>query len=231
MFQTKTYQDSQNSPAAPRKAPSRALEWLWQNLRDVRRPHILDCGPVYQATLDVLLKRGAKLYFTDLVALALQSDSKFIRRRSKRTVFLIDEFLKNLPPIPPDALSAIACWHLLDLLPRDALPVLVAKLWSYVRPDGVLFCLLRKPYLANGADTRWWFDSLMVLGSDVESKAPFPHPALTNREVEWLVPSGSYNRWPTRCGKEQSDLHFPSRSSARTWGALLSEVRHLGLTP
>ena len=109
MYRAKTYQDSQKFSAAPPAAPSRALEWLWQNLRDVRRPHILDCGPVYQATLDVLLKRGAKLYFTDLVTLARQSDPKFMRRLGKRTVFLIDEFLENLPPIPPDSLSAIAC--------------------------------------------------------------------------------------------------------------------------
>jgi len=203
MFGAKTYQDSQNSSADPPAARSRALEWLWQNLRDVRRPHILDCGPVYQATLDVLLKRGAKLYFTDLVTLARQSDSKFIRPLGKRTVFLIDEFLENLPPIPPDALSAIACWHLLDLLPRDALPGLVAKLWSYIRPGGVLFCLLREPYLANGAETRWWFDSLMVLGSDVESKALFPHPALTNREIERLVPSGNVKTFLTRFARRE----------------------------
>ena len=203
MYRTKTYQDSQKSSAAHPATPSRALEWLWQNLRDVRRPYILDCGPVYQATLDVLLKRGAKLYFTDLVALARQSDSKYIRQQFKRTVFLIDEFLENLPPIPPDALSAIACWHLLDLLPRDALPGLVAKLWSYIRPGGVLFCLLREPYLANGAETRWWFDSLMVLGSDVESKALFPHPALTNREIERLVPSGNVKTFLTRFARRE----------------------------
>ena len=203
MLQTRTHQDSQKSSAAHPATPSRALEWLWQNLRDVRRPYILDCGPVYQATLDVLLKRGAKLYFTDLVTLARQSDSKFIRRRGKGTVFLIDQFLENLPPIPPDALCAIACWHLLDLLPRDALPGLVAKLWSYIRPGGVLFCLLREPYLANGAETRWWFDSLMVLGSDVESKAPFPHPALTNREVERLVPGGNVKTFLTRSARRE----------------------------
>ena len=203
MFGAKTYQDSQNSSADPPAARSRALEWLWQNLRDVRRPHILDCGPVYQATLDVLLKRGAKLYFTDLVALARQSDSKYIRQQFKRTVFLIDEFLENLPPIPPDALSAIACWHLLDLLPRDALPGFVTKLWSYIRPGGVLFCLLREPYLAKGAETRWWFDSLMVLGSDVESKAPFLHPALTNREVERLVPGGNVKTFLTRSARRE----------------------------
>jgi hypothetical protein len=158
---------------------------------------------VYQATLDVLLKRGAKLYSADLVTLARQSDSKFIQRLGKRTVFLIDEFLENLPSIPPDTLSVIACWHLLDLLPRDALPGLVTKLWSYIRPGGVLFCLLREPYLANGAETRWWFDSLKVLGSDGENKAPFPHPALTNREIERLVPSGNVKTFLTRSARRE----------------------------
>jgi hypothetical protein len=176
---------------------------LWQNLREVKHPHILDCGPAYQATLDVLLKRGAKVYIADLITLARQSDSRFIRRLGNRTVFLIDEFLEDLPPILPDSLSAIACWHLLDLLPRDALPGLVAKLWSYLRPGGVLFCLLREPYLATGAGTHWWFDSLMVLGSEVESKVPFPHPVLTNREVERLVPSGNVKTFLTRFSRRE----------------------------
>jgi hypothetical protein len=176
---------------------------LWQNLRDVKHPHILDCGPACQATLDVLLKRGTKVYIADLITLARQSDSRFICRLGKRTVFLIEEFLEDLPPILPDSLSAIACWHLLDLLPRDALPGLVAKLWSYLRPGGVLFCLLREPSLAHGAGTRWWFDSLMVLGSDVESKIRFPHPALTNREIERLVPNGNVKTFLTRFARRE----------------------------
>jgi hypothetical protein len=176
---------------------------LWQNFHDVKCPHILDCGPAYQATLDVLLKRGAKVYITDLVTLAWQSDPRFIRRLGKTTVFLIDDFLENLPPIPPNSLSAIACWHLLDLLPREALPGLVAKLWTYLRTGGVLFCLLREPYLANGAGTRWWFDSLKVLGSEAESKLLFPHPALTNREVERLVPSGNVKTFLTRAARRE----------------------------
>ena len=203
MFRTKPFQKSQAFSPTPRAVPSRALEWLWENLRDVKRPHILDCGRAYQATLDVLLKRGAKLYITDLVTLARQSDPKFIRPLGKTTVFLIDEFLKDLPPIPPDSLSAIASWHLLDLLPPEALPGLVAKLWSYIRPGGVLFCLLREPSLTNGAGTRWWFESLMVLGAEVESKAPFPYPALTNREIERLVPGGSVKTFLTRFARRE----------------------------
>jgi len=203
MHQGKTFQDSQKFSGALPAAPSPALEWLWQDLRDVRRPHILDCGPVYQATLDVLLKRGAKLYFTDLVGLARQSEAKFIRRLGKKAVFLVDEFLENLPPIPPEALCVVACWHLLDLLPRDVLPGFVERVWSYLRPGGILFCLLREPYLANGADMRWWFDSLTVLGSNVGSKAPFPHPALTNREVERLVPGGNVKTFLTRSARRE----------------------------
>jgi len=202
-LRTKTYQDSKKSPLAPPAAPSPALEWLWQSLRDVRHPHIFDCGHVYQATLDVLLKRGAKLYFTDLVGLARKSEADFIRRQGTRTVFLVDKFLENLPLIPPDTLSVVACWQLLDLLPRDVLPELVAKLWSYIRPGGVLFCLLREPYLSRGAGTRWWFDSLVVLGSDVEDKAPFPHPALSNREVERLVPGGDVKTFLTRSSRRE----------------------------
>jgi len=176
---------------------------LWQNFRDVKHPHILDCGGAHQATLDALLNRGSKLYITDLVTPAREFDPKFIRRLGKRTVFLIDDFLENLPTIPPDSLSAIACWHLLDLLPREALPDLVLKLWSYLRTGGVLFCLLREPCLANGARTRWWLESLLALRSDVESKHPFPYPALTNREIERLVPSGNVKTFLTRLARRE----------------------------
>jgi len=203
VFRTKTFQGSQDSSATPPAAPSRALEWLWQNFRDVKHPHILDCGGAHQATLDALLKRGSKLYITDLVTPAREFDPKFIRRLGKRTVFLIDDFLENLPTIPPDSLSAITCWHLLDLLPREALPDLVVKLWSYLRTGGVLFCLLREPCLANGAGTRWWLESLLAVRSDVESKHPFPYPALTNREIERLVPSGNVKTFLTRSARRE----------------------------
>jgi len=203
MFRAKTLRGSPGSSATASAAPSRALEWLWQDFRDVKRPRILDCGPAYQATLDVLLKRGAKLYLTDLITLARQAEPKFIHRLGKTTVFLLDNFIENLPPIPPESLSAIVCWHLLDLLPREALPGLVTKLWSYIRPGGVLFCLLREPSLTNGAGTRWWFESLITLGSDIESELPFLYPALTNREIERLVPGSNVKTFLTRSARRE----------------------------
>jgi hypothetical protein len=203
MFPTTTFFDSQGSRKTTPAAPSRALEWLWQNLRDVKRPHVLDCGPAHPTTIDVLLKRGSKLYVSDLIALARESDPKYIRRLGKTTTFLIDAFLEDIPSIPPDSLSVIACWHLLDLLPREAIPGLMTRFWSYLRTGGVLFCLLREPNLPNGAGTRWWLDSLTTLRSDPESKLPFPYPVLTNREIEHLVPGGNVKTFLTRSARRE----------------------------
>ena len=198
MFRTKTQQESHWSSTVSPLAPSRALDWMWQYLRDVPYPQILDCGPVRQATLDVLLKRGSKIYVADLLTPALNYKSRFVSEQDRTAVFLTDEFLKNLPPIPPGSLSVMTCWHLLDLLPRNALSDVVEKLWSYLRPGGVLFCLLREPQLADGAETAWWFHSLTVIASDEKGGVRFPHPALTNREIERLIPGGNVKTFLTR---------------------------------
>jgi len=203
MIPTKTSLDSQGSRKTPPAAPSRALEWLWQHLREVKHPHVLDCGPVHPATIDILLKRGCKLHISDLIAVARDADPKFLRRLGKTRIFLDDAFLDHIPPIPPDSLSVIACWHLLDLLPREALPGLLARCWSYLRTGGVLFCLLREPALAIGAGARWWLDSLLTLRSDAEDKLPFPYPVLTNRDIERLVPGGNVKTFLTRSGRRE----------------------------
>lgn len=182
---------------------SAALDWLWQHLRDVRRPQILDCGSVSQATVNVLLRRGAKLYVADLISALQRHDPAFWGRSRGTSVFLLDDFLAQVPRILPGALSAILCWHLFDLVPRDSLRTLVERLMSYLRPSGALFCLLREPYLAAGAETAWRLDSLTTLATDGEGSTPFPYPALTNREVERLVSPGSVKTFLTRSGRRE----------------------------
>ena len=139
-------------------------------------PTALSAVPSRQSTLDVLLLRGAKLYLSDLVTPAQQSNSVFWSRQGKTPVFLVDDFLAQIPPIPPESLSAICCWGLLDLLPHEALPPLVERFHSYLQPNGVLFSILREPQVTTGAETRWWFESLTVLGSSDTSRNPFPTP-------------------------------------------------------
>ncbi|MFZ0959434.1 MAG: hypothetical protein WAO35_00900 [Terriglobia bacterium] len=189
--------------AAASPATSHGLQWLWQHLSHLRHPDCLDCGPICQSTLDVLLLRGAKLYLSDLITPIQQSPADFWSRQTKTTVFLVDDFLAQIPPIPPDSLSLICCWGLLDMLPREALPKLVARFHSYLQPSGVLFSILREPHVGTGAHTRWWFESLTALGSSDTSQKPFLYPSLTNREMERLFPGGDVKTFLTRFGRRE----------------------------
>jgi len=203
MSPPKAQQPSSHSSPALSAPASPALEWLWQYLRDVRHPHLLDCGPISQASLNVFLKRGAKVYVADLLTPLLQGEPAYWTRNNKTILFRLDEFLKQLPPIAPDSLDIIFSWQLFDLLPRDVLGGLVERFWSYLKPGGMLFCLLREPYLPAGAGTSWSFESLTVLSPKVESCQPFPYPAVTNREVERLLPGGNVKTFLTRGARRE----------------------------
>ncbi len=202
MGQTKSQTDTRRTPPVS-PATSHGLQWLWQYLSHMRNPPILECGRVYQSTLDVLLLRGAKLYVADLVTPAQCNDPAFWSRQGKIPVFLTADFLAQLPPIPPESLAAICCWGLLDLLPREALPALVERLHSYLQPGGVLFGILREPQMTVGAGARWWFESLTALGVANDQQMAFPYPAVTNREVERLFPGGNVKTFLTRSGRRE----------------------------
>jgi hypothetical protein len=196
-------QEERAAAAAAAAGASRGLQWLWQNLSHLRHPYCFDCGPIRQSSLDVLLLRGAKLYLSDLITAAQQGNSAFWSQRGKTPGFLTGDFLAQIPPIPPGSLSAIFCWGLLDLLPREALPPLVECFHSYLQTGGVLFSILREPHTTTGADTRWWFESLTVLGSSGTTQKPFPYPALTNREMERLFPGGNVKTFLMRSGRRE----------------------------
>lgn len=182
---------------------SHALEWLWQDLSDVRRPRVLDCGKVSPPTLELLTRRGSKVYLVDLVSPLQRQDPALWDLSKKISVFRTSDFLAQLPDIPPDSLSAIFCWQVFDLIPREALPALVERLWSHLEPGGGLFCILREPELARGAETRWRLERLTHLVIDHEGHSPFPYPALTNRDIERLFASGSLKTFLTRAGRRE----------------------------
>ena len=202
MALTHSREDTPRNSLAP-PGLSHGLQWLWQHLVHDRHPHILECGPVQQPTLHVLLSRGVKLYVADLITPVQQNDAVFWSRQGKKPVFLSADCLAQLPAIPPESLSAICCWGLLDLLPHEALPSLLERFHSCLQPGGTLFCILREPQLAAGAEARWWFESLTVLGSDSSMQKPYPYPALTNREMERLFPGGNVKTFLTRSGRRE----------------------------
>jgi len=169
----------------------------------VNNPQVLDCGPVFQMTVDIVLRRHAKIHVADLVTVMLHDESKFWDRRGKVAVFRNDIFLEQFPEIPADSVSAVFGWHLLDLVPREMHQGLVDRWFSYLQPGGGLFCLLREPRLGTGSDTSWWLESLTTLGSGHEGRRPFSYPAITNREMERLVPEGSVKTFLTRSGRRE----------------------------
>ncbi len=187
--------------ASPLSSP--ALEWLWQYHRDVRRPHLVDCGVVRTATMDILLRRCGKLYVADLLSPLQSDDPKYWDRSGKVPVFLIEDFLTRVPPIPSGSIAAAFCWHLFDLIPRDGLPKIVDLLFSLLQPGGLIFCLLREPYLPTGADTDFRFENLTTLGTVGQANRHFPYPVLTTRELEKLVPAGSVKTFLTRSGRRE----------------------------
>lgn len=184
-------------------AISQGLDWLWQHLRDVRHPNILDCGPVSPATLQVLLRRGAKLYVTDLITPALEGDSRFWDRTGKIPVFRTSAFLDQLPQTGEGSLTAILCWNLLDFVPRDSLPAVVDRLFSLLEPLGIIFILLREPSRSVGVERRWWLEALASLRNEVDAKKAFPYPPITNREIERLLPDASIKSFLTRSGRRE----------------------------
>lgn len=194
---------ARQAPSTAAGPPSRALEWLWQHLKDTRNPRVLDLGPVSQATLDVLVRRGAKLYVADLITPARRGDPELWDRTHKQPVFRLAEFLTHIPAIPAESLSAIFCWHLFDLLPRDSLAGVIERLCSFLRPGGGLFCLLREPLLAAGAETDWWLESSIGLTSTGDGRAPFPYPAVTNRDMERLAAACSTKTFLSKSGRRE----------------------------
>lgn len=183
--------------------PSHGLEWLWQQLRDVRRPHILDCGPLRQTTLDVLLKRGVKLYVGDIISSLQRGNPKFWDKTQKVPRFLTQVLLEQIPNLEAGSQDGVFCWHLLDLVPAEAVEPTVDRLFSLLKPGGILFAIIRQPYLAEGSDTVCWLDGLNSIQTAPEGKKPFAYPVITNRVVENLFPAGSVKIFLTRVGRRE----------------------------
>lgn len=182
---------------------SPALEWLWQHLRDQRHPRILDCETAHSSTLNVLLRRGAKVYVAGVLPHLRHGDPELWDRSRKVPVFRVENLLGLFPKIPAGSLAAILAWHLLDQVPHESVSALVERLYAFLQPGGMLFCLLRQPYLKTGADITWWLESLVGHASGGEATKDFSYSVLTSREIERFFPAGSVKIYLTRSGRRE----------------------------
>ncbi|TAM84727.1 MAG: hypothetical protein EPN47_01030 [Acidobacteria bacterium] len=205
MFSVKMQEASHKKPASGQSpaVSSQALQWIWNYLQDIETPHVLDCGAVSSATINILINRQAKVYVADLIAPLQRGDPTLWRQEDKQTLFCTGELLKRLPAIPPETLKLICCWHLLDLIPRDNVPELARLFLSLLAPGGIFFCFLREPNLTQGKDSRWWFESLTTLREEGEGAGIFPYPPLTNREIERLTDGSGVKTFLTRSHRRE----------------------------
>ena len=180
--------------------PSFGLRWLWQYLQDIPRPQLLDCGPLRASTMRVVLDRCGRVYRGDLVSPLERREPALWDRSGKSPLFLTELLLDYLPEIFPASLSVIFSWQLFDLVPRDAIADLVLRFHGLLEPGGVLFCLLREPRLDKGADSEWELESLTEMIHRREGSKPFAYPALSNRDLDRLIPTGSVKTFLTRSG-------------------------------
>lgn len=185
------------------EVPSQALQWIWNYLKDVDSPHVLDCGSVSSATVGVMVKRHAKVYVADLIAPLQRNDPKLWRKEGKQSIFCLDELLNEVPEVPPASLNLIYCWHMLDLVPQDQLPELVDHLLSLLAPGGIFFCFLRESNLAEGREARWRLETLTTLGSDSTGSGQFLYAPLSNREIERLTAGCSLKTFLTRSHRRE----------------------------
>ena len=205
MFSVKTQEGrlKKSSSAESSSVSSQALQWIWNFLQDVANPTVLDCGTVASSTVNVLIKRHAKLYVGGLIAPLQRDDRTYWRQEGKQTFFRTDKLLQEIPQIPPASLNLICCWHLLDLVPREAAPELVQALLSLLGPGGIFFCFLREPNLSAGKEGRWWLESLTTLGGQGEGSGQFPYAPLSNREIEKLTAGCSLKTFLTRSHRRE----------------------------
>ena len=191
-----------DSRAEPHNAsfPSFGLRWLWQYFDDLPQPRVLDCGPLHSATVRVLLTRCGKLYRCDLISALDRREPSLWDRSGKVPVFRTEALLTGIPEVPPASLSAIFCWHLLDLVPHDAIAEVALRFHGLLAPGGVLFCMLREPRLEKGADPDWRMEGLTDLVRVREGSRPFDYPALSIRELDRLMTTCSVKTFLTRSG-------------------------------
>lgn len=190
-------------PGAGALLESPALQWLWKYLSDVPNPHVLDCGKAKPQTLNLLIRRGARVYVADLVSTVQRVNPMLWDRSQKVPIFLVNDFLAQMPSIPPESLDVVFCWHLLDLLPREALQPVTDRLFNCLRDGGVLFFLLREAYLQKGAETTWWLETLNSLAVDGEGAKSFPFSVVSGRDVEKFLPGSSLKSFLTRSGRRE----------------------------
>ena len=98
---------------------------------------ILDIGSTSAANIRYLTERGHKIYSEDLLD-ASTDPSLVIRDEQGHTTLDHKRFLAENLVFRNAHFDIVLCWNLADYLDEDLVKPLVARLWSMIRPGGML---------------------------------------------------------------------------------------------
>jgi len=98
---------------------------------------ILDIGSTSAANIRYLTERGHKIYSEDLLD-ASADPALLIRDEQGRSTLDHKRFLAENLVFRNAQFDIVLCWNLADYLDEDLVKPLVARLWSMLRPGGML---------------------------------------------------------------------------------------------
>lgn len=112
--------------------PSNGLKQFFWELGGRERPAILDLGPVWQSTVQVLADFGCKIYSEDCLGELADALHEPV------SASLAERFLGANLRYAPESLDGVIIWDILDLVPAELVEPLVARLREVLRPGGVV---------------------------------------------------------------------------------------------
>ena len=98
---------------------------------------ILDIGATSAANIRYFTERGQKIYSEDLLA-ASTDPSLLTKDESGKSALDCKRFLDDNLTYPSGQFDVILCWNLADYLDESLVKPVIARLWSTLRPGGLL---------------------------------------------------------------------------------------------
>ncbi|MBI1738891.1 MAG: class I SAM-dependent methyltransferase [Acidobacteria bacterium] len=120
------------------------------SVADVERGHLLDLGPVSQSTVSFFTGKGFKVYSEDVLRSwksHLNAEEERLRHAPAGTAAALDPaslaqaFLDANLSYPEETFHAVLAWDAFDYLEGELLPRVVSRLYSMLRPGGVLLAV------------------------------------------------------------------------------------------
>jgi hypothetical protein len=182
-------------------------DFLWL-LSDVERGHLLDLGPITQSTVSFFTAKNFKVYTEDVLRswkAHLNAEEDRLRRAPAGTEAALDaaslaeSFLEANLNFPEETFHAILAWDAFDYLESELLSRVVARLYSQLRPGGVMLAVFHSKMPEQFH--RYCVVDEQTLSLSLASAPVAAQRALQNREL--LILFSAFRSSKTFVGRDQ----------------------------